>query len=165
MDIMELGAIGELVGGVAVIGSLLYVGLQIRQNSSWLRASVVDSSSQRLTEMHYFMAQEGNREILEAIAVDPAELDPTTAARVGQVFMAIARGSETAYFQFQLGNLPQQLWDGYQTHVHLIASTRFFEPWWGTRKEMFHQAFRELVEHLVRGEHLDVDRIANPVGK
>ncbi len=24
MDIMELGAIGELVGGVAVVGSLLY---------------------------------------------------------------------------------------------------------------------------------------------
>ena len=33
MDIMELGAIGELVGGVAVIGSLLYVGLQVRQNT------------------------------------------------------------------------------------------------------------------------------------
>ena len=33
MDIMELGAIGELVGGVAVIGSLIYVGLQVRQNT------------------------------------------------------------------------------------------------------------------------------------
>ncbi len=33
MDILELGAIGELVGGVAVIGSLLYVGIQIRQNT------------------------------------------------------------------------------------------------------------------------------------
>ena len=31
MDIMELGAIGELVGGVAVIVSLIYVGLQVRQ--------------------------------------------------------------------------------------------------------------------------------------
>ncbi len=30
MDIMELGAIGELVGGVAVIGSLVYVGRQAR---------------------------------------------------------------------------------------------------------------------------------------
>ncbi len=30
MDIMELGAIGELVGGVAVVASLLYVALQIR---------------------------------------------------------------------------------------------------------------------------------------
>ncbi len=35
MNIMELGAIGELVGGVAVIGSLLYVGFQIRQNTTW----------------------------------------------------------------------------------------------------------------------------------
>ncbi len=33
MDIMELGAIGELVGGVAVIGSLIFVGLQVRQNT------------------------------------------------------------------------------------------------------------------------------------
>ncbi len=33
MDIMELGAIGELVGGVAVIGSLIFVGFQVRHNS------------------------------------------------------------------------------------------------------------------------------------
>lgn len=37
MDIMELGAIGELVGGVAVIGSLIYVGLQVRQNNEQAR--------------------------------------------------------------------------------------------------------------------------------
>ncbi len=33
MNIMELGAIGELVGGVAVIVSLIFVGLQIRSNT------------------------------------------------------------------------------------------------------------------------------------
>lgn len=33
MNIMELGAIGELVGGVAVIASLLYVGHQVRHNT------------------------------------------------------------------------------------------------------------------------------------
>ena len=165
MDIMELGAIGELVGGVAVIGSLLYVGLQVRQNSNWLRASVVDTSSQRLTEMHYFLAEEGNREILDAIAADPEAPDPKVAARVGQVFMAVARGSETAYFQFQLGHLPQQLWNGYRGHVHVIVSTRFFEPWWDMRRGMFHQAFREHVDDLTRGERLDVGRIANPLGR
>ncbi len=37
MDIMELGAIGELVGGVAVIGSLIYVGLQVRQGNRLAR--------------------------------------------------------------------------------------------------------------------------------
>jgi len=34
MDIIELGAIGELVGGVAVIASLVFVGLQVRQGNS-----------------------------------------------------------------------------------------------------------------------------------
>ena len=38
MDIMELGAIGELVGGVAVIGSLLFVGLQVRLSNRLARA-------------------------------------------------------------------------------------------------------------------------------
>ena len=33
MDIMELGAIGELVGGVAVVGPLLFVGFQVRQSN------------------------------------------------------------------------------------------------------------------------------------
>ena len=33
MDIMELGAIGELVGGVAVVASLVFVGFQVRQGN------------------------------------------------------------------------------------------------------------------------------------
>ncbi len=165
MDIMELGAIGELVGGVAVIGSLIYVGLQVRQNSNWLRASVVDTSSQRLTDMHYFMASEGNTAIIEAIATDADAIEPTVAVRLGQAYMAIARNAETAYFQFQLGHLPDQLWRGYETHVHVIASTRFFLPWWEMRRSMFHEAFRDHVDTLMRRERLDVVRISNPVGR
>ena len=40
MNLMELGAIGELVGGVAVIASLLYVGLQVRHSSRVAEASM-----------------------------------------------------------------------------------------------------------------------------
>ena len=41
MDIMELGAIGELVSGLAVVGSLLYVGLQVRQSNRLEKAESV----------------------------------------------------------------------------------------------------------------------------
>ncbi len=41
MGIMELGAIGELVGGVAVIGSLIYVGLQVRQSNDLERTETL----------------------------------------------------------------------------------------------------------------------------
>ncbi len=39
MDIMELGAIGELVGGVAAVATLLYLAMQIRQTNKRARAS------------------------------------------------------------------------------------------------------------------------------
>ena len=43
MDIMELGAIGELVGGLAVIGSLVYVGLQVQQSNRLEKAESIRS--------------------------------------------------------------------------------------------------------------------------
>ena len=43
MDILELGAIGELVGALAVVGSLLFVGLQMRQSNRLSRAESVQS--------------------------------------------------------------------------------------------------------------------------
>ena len=39
MNILALGAIGELVGGIAVVASLLYVGTQVRQNTAAVRAN------------------------------------------------------------------------------------------------------------------------------
>ena len=49
MDIMELGAIGELVGGLAVIGSLIYVALQVRENSSLIKRQALGSAGERFT--------------------------------------------------------------------------------------------------------------------
>ena len=43
MNILELGAIGELVGGVAVIASLIYVGLQVKQSNKFAAAETVRS--------------------------------------------------------------------------------------------------------------------------
>ncbi len=45
MDIMELGAIGELVGGVAVIATLLYLALQIRRSSIAENARAFESAT------------------------------------------------------------------------------------------------------------------------
>jgi hypothetical protein len=48
---MELGAIGELVGGVAVVASLLFVGLQLRQNNKLATTSVVQVGRDVITDL------------------------------------------------------------------------------------------------------------------
>ena len=44
MDIMELGAIGELVGGVAVLLTLIYLALQVGQNVKQLKVSSLQTA-------------------------------------------------------------------------------------------------------------------------
>ena len=65
MSLQDLGSIGELVGGFAIVVSLIYVALQIRQNTrqvsentrsvqrdSW-RNSVQDANSWRYSLIHH----------------------------------------------------------------------------------------------------------------
>ncbi len=39
MNIMGLGAIGELMGGVAVLVTLVYLAVQVRQNTNAIKVS------------------------------------------------------------------------------------------------------------------------------
>ncbi len=52
MDIMELGAIGELVGGVAVIASLLYVGLQLRQSNKVAKSESIREIARETSQLY-----------------------------------------------------------------------------------------------------------------
>ena len=41
MTIFELGALGEFVGAIAVVGTLIYLAVQIRQNTLQIRDNVL----------------------------------------------------------------------------------------------------------------------------
>jgi hypothetical protein len=43
MDLTQLANLGEFIGGVAVLVTLVYLAAQIRQNTRSVQASVVDS--------------------------------------------------------------------------------------------------------------------------
>ena len=45
MNWQAIGAVGELVGALAVVVSLIYLAIQIRQNSKLLRSAAQDSVS------------------------------------------------------------------------------------------------------------------------
>ncbi len=52
MTIQDLGAIGDMVGGVAVLSDLVYLAIQIKQNTkihaSMIRQNFYDAQQQRI---------------------------------------------------------------------------------------------------------------------
>ena len=64
MDIMELGAIGEMVGGVAVVASLIFVGLQIRANTRTMTADAGTRAQMSWAGINRTISQHRERDTL-----------------------------------------------------------------------------------------------------
>lgn len=48
MTISDIGSIGEVVGAVATIGTLIYIAIQIRENTSWTKRQALESVIDRV---------------------------------------------------------------------------------------------------------------------
>jgi hypothetical protein len=76
MDVMELGAIGEMVGGVAVIASLVYVGFQLRQSTHAQNAATIESHLHTLVTMNNLIAGDSElARIMSEGVIDRSGLD------------------------------------------------------------------------------------------
>ena len=113
MNIMELGAIGELVGGVAVIGSLIYVGLQLRQNTRQLKS-------------------QARFQVFESLNQNAVRL-------VGSEQFELARAEPTASHPMQFsddGDRFQFVWTSWLSHAEML----FYEVTDGTLSIAFEKA-------------------------
>ena len=113
MDIMELGAIGELVGGAAVVASLVYVGLQVRQNTLSLKAT----NAQGLANAALFYATTIGSNPQTALTFNRGlagdSLDPGEQAQFTYLYHAWVRSAENGYFHYLNGTLDAELWAGW----------------------------------------------------
>jgi hypothetical protein len=76
MTLQDRGAIGELVGGVAVIVTLVYLAVQIRQYRLGMSSATFHSTMQSFNQLNTMLGVDPNlAEILERSARDPESLD------------------------------------------------------------------------------------------
>ena len=131
MDILELGAIGELVGGIAVIASLIFVGLQIRQNTRTTRSSAQLDSARFWSEQNIRAALSSDiARIVEVGLTDESSLTEDEQRRlmfwISHHFFMV----EALFHQWRSGELPEHSW---LPHKHTIAGlvvTPAGQTWW-----------------------------------
>ena len=86
MTITELGAIGELVGGLAVIGSLIFVGFQVRQSNQLNRAESIRSFAR---DYNAFLAQFREPQFLEVFRRSASDFNSLSGSEKSQVHFVL----------------------------------------------------------------------------
>ena len=154
MTIQDLGSIGELIGAVAVVISLGYLAVQIRQNTKTVRTSTYQAfldSSRSDTEL--ILAHPHLERIFRLGRRDPNELTdderPVFRMLLGQLLL----NYEIMFLQHRHGVIDEDFWRGRQEGLRALLFQPGVGQWWAggapLLRRYFAPEFRELVESIL----------------
>ena len=149
MDVMELGAIGELVGGVAVIASLIYVGLQVRQNTLAIRANSAQgfTDSINAVQLQVCNSKETAR-AWQRFSEEPESLTADDRVILDVLGLAAFQTYDSALLQAKLGSLDADTRDLIYRRIGGWFEYDYYRDWW-TRN---HWAYGEPLMSYVESE-------------
>ena len=138
MTLMELGALGEFVGAIAVVATLVYLAVQIRQNTRAMeetkRLALAQTYQLRAEALASMLTQAATSEQLGAIIVklveagypdDLSVFEQLTATELGlfrQWHIAQRTHWDNLFYQYQQGFLDQEYYeDEFRDRVRRLA--------------------------------------------
>ena len=150
MSIMELGALGELVGAIAVVATLIYLAVQIRQTTAIVSASTTADHHSMMVTIRMKLAE--NPELTELFhrgVDDPGNLAVNERNRFDQLLAALIHASEQAFEFHRLGVVGGDLWNEQKSHLEWIVGTPGFQEYWNESKHFKAEEFRSEIQKLI----------------
>ncbi len=145
LTIQDLGALGELLGSVAVLVTLVYLAFQTRQNTMAIGAQLDAARINAVQNLNLTAAT--SSELQEALNGDRNEPPTIEQARLHHFWFARLFQFQWSWIQFSRGLMPTL-----SEAAMAFAVTSYFndfrmvEGWWEARKVGFRPEFVEWVE-------------------
>lgn len=151
MTILQaLGNLGEFIGAVGVVISLIYLAQQLNHNSNAVRASSFNSmiqNSLRLLE-HQFRDKE-LAQFLARAEKDPSSLDQAGRFRWDSYMMAVYRHFGNLVYQNRVGALDEKMWQSYQADLKEALRTPSWREWFYRNRAVLSTPLQDEVASLV----------------
>jgi len=151
MNWEAISAMANLLAALGVIATLIYLSIQIRQNTKAVRSSSIENLIHSLAAT----AQAGveNEYVVPLMLkanTRPEILTEEDRMRLHFWFIMTFRRFEGVYFQRELGFVDAAVIEGFErSHISILAS-RSGQAWWANAKEIFNSGFVSYVEGLLQ---------------
>ncbi len=146
---MTLQAVAQILGGIGVIASLIYVAIQIRNNARATRAATYQAVSSAFISMWDSLADNPEKMALVLKSFDDFDsLDRVGKARMRMANMAYMRRYENAWFQRKVGTLREQDWQAVLGDLEALMSVPGTREIWALVKNRSGAEFRVFVDAM-----------------
>jgi hypothetical protein len=142
MNWEALGAVGEIVGAVAVVVTLGYLAVQIRQNTRSVQAATHHSlgRSARDAEM-LFAGNETAAHIFHTGTREPDRLTVEERVRFHGIMQSTFAWFEDVYFQHQQAMVTLEYWEARRRWMQAYLRQPGVFSWWGQNSRFYADSF------------------------
>jgi len=150
MNWEAIAAIAEVVGVIAVVLSLVYVGYQVNQNTQAMRLSAISTLVPE-HNAHYRLVAE-NPELAELMMRAESEFESLSDLekyRAKQFVMGLFVAAEFSYTDVELGPLAEQL-EPMAEYWSRLMSNDVYREYWEENREVHEDRFRRFIDTVLR---------------
>ena len=145
--------IAEVVGGVAVVIGLFFVGMEIRGNTvaqqfsaTQLLVSEYDAAIMPINDPEFICIYiQGSR--------DFNGLSQQNKIRFSILLQPVFRNHEQLYYSAMLGTIDPNVYAGFQGHFAAVMQVPGYQQWWAARRDWFGIPFQEHVDRIISDSH------------
>lgn len=154
MNWEAVGAIGEIVGAIAVVATLYYLALQIRENTARTRQVEANTNFQQVSPARLALAQsEQLAKVLAKGLEDLALLEPSEQIQFDALMSERFWITWYTWQRKQQGLIRKSMWDELkQASTIQMLLTPGGAAWFETAKGQFTKSFREEMERFIESE-------------
>jgi hypothetical protein len=163
MTLNDLANLGQIIGALAVVISLIYVALQIRQNTNAIRSATAQTVHEHFANWYHLIAADAELAQIAANGLrDYASLSEKEKVRFVATFMSFLSYSQNAFLKWREGLLKPALWLGWEQVMMNLFGAPGGKALWKERSYLFGEEFRQYIENdlMARPPHPD----AKPLG-
>ncbi len=149
MTLEELAYISQVIGVVAVLASLIFVGVQIRQNTTATRAGLHQSFTGAMNHLNATMAQSPDLSRIWLTGVkDRKALNETERWQFDMLCLSYFHVFDTMHYQTRMGVREKKLLQAEENGLRTLISLPGIRDWWSENPYGFSAEFRVYAETL-----------------
>ena len=148
MSFADLASLGSFVSGIGVLVSLIYLSLQIRQNTRAVRSQIHQHIADSWLSLGVLLADH-SREFTAALKagekVFADKPDDEKFAFLVCIFVFF-KHFENMYLQYQEGLIARENWDAWTSQMFMYWHMPAVQTFWKSRRLTFSPEFRRFIE-------------------
>jgi len=147
MNWEAIGAVGEIIGAIAVVATLGYLARQMRQANLHAKSQARQRMIEQAQDELYQIVNDPS---IHELFVRDGSLEPDEQVKLNAYLASFLRQREWEWFQYRDGILDKSTFESYYSVIALLLGTERTHRWWKRiGKSGFNESFVDEVDELL----------------